>query len=208
MPMNIHAILDLDGVMYPLVRRYCQGLDARDGGSREADMGDRPNLYAFWQELGLSKVEFFDFLAEGFRTGLFAEGEPLKGAVEGFAHLGRIGGVTRHVITRRGISGCEMEATHCTQTWLRENGLKPESLSIVGSESKPDVALAKLDLETTTVIAVDDSPSELEAYASAGLRAVALDYPFNQDWSGERVGCLEEFAALVADIRECDSATC
>ena len=70
--------------------------------------------------------------------------------------------------------------------WIVMNNIYYDALILT-----PDKSIVKCDVH------LDDATHHLEALKQKGIRAVAFDRPWNQDWTGERVKTHQEFIDLI-----------
>ena len=194
----LHLIIDFDGVVYNLVERFAALVDLKRGNSdasRWVKRQGREIDWNFFEEFGISNDEFVELLADGFRSGHFSEGKPLPGAIDGLRALSEAENIVVHVVTKRSIPGAEFEALLATQCWLKSFGVLPDHLTSLGaSEPKDCDQVRAMIREGFTVVTLDDSLENIEVFAAAGWRSVAMDYRHNRSWPGERVDSVSELA--------------
>lgn len=151
--------VDLDGVTH----NFVGGLRAVVSDVRKIPhyLLPVPRQWNFWTEWGLTFEEWKECFDEGVRREtMFAHGGPLDHGIINRLHETH----SIHIVTHR-----PDEAYATTKRWLREHGVRFDSLTF--SEDKTSVP---------TDVFIDDRPKNVAELVAAGCKAVLFDQPWNR----------------------------
>jgi 5'-nucleotidase len=170
-PPRIRPIIgvDLDGVLCD----YVAGLRSFLSHRRHEEI---PDAHSFrLTEWFASDDERVSAHSEAVREGLWQTAPPVAGAVQGIQLLQGAGWEVA-AVTARGSYGEGRAAVEDTAMWLERN-----SLTLAG------LWVGRPKIDSGCALFIDDSPSELARYASAGIRFAVFDQPWNRHVAGPRL---------------------
>lgn len=175
--------IDLDGVTFQFEKAF-KPIAAARLGINPNDIPDASD-WNWYEHLGIDAAGFNQLLADAVaHDNLFAEGDPVPGAVSALRHLARNHDIV--IVTHRNLAGHTAKAEAATRQWLTAHRIPFHELHLTGNK-----------VAVHTDIHLDDSPAVNADMRAAGRRHVVFDQPWNQDLPGERVRSWAEFVALV-----------
>lgn len=183
--------MDLDGCSCDFVTAHGDFAAIDTGRPRhEFAPAKRWNYMLDW---GFTIPEYLAQFARGVKAGHILAKAPLyEKAVEGWQML-LDAGHRIHVVTDRRPPGAEVEALDATKSWLADNGLHHESLTIDADKTVINEIAAG-----PVVVALDDKAEHYVALTDAGVEAFLMDRPWNQHVpNARRVTDLVDFAHQV-----------
>lgn len=176
MTQPFHLGLDLDGV----VADYTAGFGAfvaEQAGMQVTELPP-PTAWNFHQAGWpiLDSAHYLKLHAAAVNNAMFAEMPVIDGAVEAIQNL-RDAGVFIRIITHRLIPGTKPSMVIAdTVDWLEHHGIEFDDICFLADKSALNCDLL-----------IEDSPSNIAAYAEAGKRVLIYDQPYNQASIGDRV---------------------
>ncbi|WP_280465802.1 5' nucleotidase, NT5C type [Nocardia brasiliensis] len=178
------VLIDIDDVLYPFIDQLRQYLF--DNLVLPLEAMPEPTCWEFADQWGITAEDLWAIADEAVNFGLFRVGDPLPGAAEGLRELRSLGH-TIHIATAR-FGGQPGVLQRDTVHWLNEHGFPYDSLTFTA-----DKALLRCDY------AIDDRVKNYRAMDAAGIHAVLMDRPWNQDdmYNNRRVTDIPEFVALI-----------
>lgn len=175
--------LDLDGVCYNYSATACFLLNHYKGYNldwTETNSWD-------WLQQQVSNNDWQWLWSGGINEGLFRYGSLVKGAAEGIKELSRIGDIC--VITSRPVS-----ARNDTLEWLAFMKFPIKEVHILSNgEAKSDVL---------PDIGIDDKPSNIEDYASAGIQPIIFTQKYNKDFDFKYTKRANNWYEVVQQVKE------
>ena len=178
-------LCDVDGVLYPLPELFTPYAAERLGRHLSLDTTN----WEFYTDWGLGYDDFVEMLGEGVRERkLWWTGAPYPDVGPAITKI-RAAGHRIHVVTARDVSGIEAEALDATRHWLDRHGIDADTITL--AQDKTEV-IARLGLDTSSCVAVDDGPHHIEAFAAIDVFGIVLDrwgsyrgeYPMATDLAG------------------------
>lgn len=176
---------DLDGVLYPFDIEL--GKFIKRNTNIPAKTENKITSWNIWEHWEISKKEFIDSFNSFILSGGFEHGEVIGDAIQTLNTL-YYNGYRVRLTTARHAGLQRHKATIFQQTviWLEKHEIAYHDLLFLEDKSS-----TKFDLH------VDDAEHHLAALKQSGLRAVAFNQGWNQNWDGERIYSLSEVLNLV-----------
>lgn len=180
--------IDLDGVIYNFEESVRHYLVNWEGYSRD-ELPD-PTGWHIDKQWGMTRKQFQMYCHLGVDIGvIFLHGGAIRAAREGVSAL-REQGHTIHICTARDYGQSGASASN-TARWLAHESIYYDSLTF--SHDKTIVAVDYM---------IDDRIENYDALVGAGVRAVLMDQPWNQDEEDQRgrvrASDMLDFANMVA----------
>lgn len=174
-PNPLTIAFDCDGVLYGFNETLREWLVAR-GWNRD-EMPD-PTVYSLKDSWGLSNRTLHKEMPLAVQAGvLWHTGEPFDGGV-GAARSAGLAGHSVVVNTARALDGIRPEAEAATISWLRRQGVHPDTLHLADPFDPTDKLSVPFD------VLFDDHPDNVAAARNAGREAYLIDQPWNADAVG------------------------
>jgi len=177
--------IDLDGVCYNFSASVERYLFLRQS-HRFPGPFIPPTRWEFYEDWGLSLVEFLEICHSGVDAGIiFSDGAPYPGVQDAFAMI-KANGHSIHIVTDRSF-GSQGASEAATRAWLDRYSLPFDSLTFTA-----DKTAVRLDYM------VDDKLANYDALDAAGVDVRLLKRAWNQDdQPRRRVLNLLHFAEVV-----------
>jgi len=165
--------VDIDEVLFPFIDQFRGWLVEHHG--RTPESLPTPTAWNMDEAWGFSEHEWWEVFAEAVHAGLFLEGEPMPGAVDG---LGRLLDAGHEVVlvTARIVHGAEAKARQDTFRWVADLGVPVSGLFITNDKGSIE-----------TDLFIDDAYHHYVALDEEGETfPVVMSHPWNRRFGDVR----------------------
>jgi 5'(3')-deoxyribonucleotidase len=190
--------LDLDdtiaeyllGLRKFIIKKDADFFDGMTEAELDAHFPQLPTYDNFvWSRINGNREKFIAYHAEAVENGLFADLEPIAGAVEALWKLKREHGVHIYVITSRFVQNWQnARVLMDTGVWLDKNNVPYD-----------DIMFARDKVDVLADVYIDDSPKNITNLRKAGRNVIVYNQSYNQDFGGPRAHDWAEAYTLITD---------
>jgi len=188
--------IDVDEVLGNFTDPMIVFLNAKFDGTLKKENLKR---YRFWKDFGLSMEDGLKLMNEFYVTDLFKNIMPIAGSIDGIKELKKKNELFVITSRQKKIVGKE------TEKWLDKyfrnsfNGLYFSSNSSFGESANPKHKFCK---KLGADVIIEDSLYTARECASAGIKVLLLDYPWNQGALHKNITRVKDWDEILESLED------